>query len=223
MKLRYNELNLKEYEAHSVILSKIRCGSKVLDLGCVSGYLGNYITLNKNCEVWGVDYDQDLAKKAKKVIKKVFVSNLDHLTRLKLPKHGFDFILLADVLEHVLFYEKLLKEIKSYMKTDGKLIISTPNIAHLSIRFNLLFGRFNYQEKGILDRTHVHFFTKKSLIQLLKKQGYIVEDLDYSADFGQIPYIGRFLRHLSKNLQYFITERLETILAVQFIFTCKKK
>lgn len=221
MKLRYNQLNLRKYEAHAIILSIIEPHSKVLDLGCASGYIGKYLKIEKKCEIWGIEQDKNLAVKARKIMKRVFIKDLRNINNLNINTK-FDAILLADVVEHITFYDQLLRSIKKYMKSGGKLIISTPNIANISIRWNLFLGKFNYSEKGILDKTHVHFFTKNSLLYTLRSHGYKIESIDYSADFGQIPIFGRILKFIPKNIQYKITTVFNTILSIQFIVVCRK-
>lgn len=221
MRLKYNELNLKKFEAHSLIVSNIEDNSKVLDLGCATGYMGAYLIERKNCEVWGIEMDKDLFKVAKRSLNKTINADLRDIKKLKIPKRKFDYILLADVLEHVLFYDDLLKNISKFLNKNGKIIISTPNIAHISIRYSLLLGRFTYQDKGILDKTHVHFFTKDNLLKTLKNAGYTLDSIEYSSDFGQFPIIGRYLRHLPKIMQYHVTKLMNKLLAVQFIIVAK--
>jgi hypothetical protein len=122
-----------------------------------------------------------------------------------------------DVVEHINHRDELLTAVKSWLKSDGKLILTTPNIAHISIRLKLLRGDFTYTKWGILDETHVHFFTKSTLIQLFHKQGFKIEKVMGSADFGQLPILGRFARHLPKALQHQITTLWPTLFAVQWL------
>lgn len=221
MKLKYNELNLKKFEAHSLVLSNIENNKRVLDLGCATGYMGAYLKNYKDCEVWGVEMEKSLFKLAKKNLDKTFNADLRDIKKLKIPKRKFDYILLADVLEHILFYDDLLMTISKFLNKKGRIIISTPNIAHISVRYNLLFGRFSYQDKGILDKTHIHFFTKNHLLETIKRAGYAIDSIEYSSDFGQLPILGKYLRYVPKVFQYKLTKLMNKLLAVQFIVVAK--
>lgn len=217
---KYSELNTREFEVHMIVLNMILSNSKVLDIGCATGYLGKEL-IKKFCEVYGIEKDETMAKKASKYYKKVLIEDLENLKNLAQPKKYFDYVLLLDVMEHIMQRERLLKKIKSWLNSHGFLILSTPNIAHISIRLKLLLGNFKYTNSGILDETHVHFFTRKTLIDLLNKMGYEIQEIIPTADFGQIPIIGRFLRYLPKKLQFKITKLAPENLAPQFVIICK--
>ncbi len=84
----------------------------------------------------------------------------------------FDRVLLLDILEHLKNASLLLEQCKQVVKPDGYLVVSLPNIANISVRLELLFGRFNYTERGILDKTHLRFFTRKTARRFLENAGY---------------------------------------------------
>ena len=86
----------------------------------------------------------------------------------------FDRVLLLDVLEHLRNPDQILRQSHEVLKRDGWLIVSLPNIANIYVRLMLLFGRFDYAERGLLDRTHVRFFTRKTARQLLESNGYSI-------------------------------------------------
>ena len=88
----------------------------------------------------------------------------------------FDKVLLMDVLEHLRVPEKLLWGCRSLLKPNGHLIVTVPNVANITVRLMLLFGRFHYTERGILDKTHVRFFTRKTARKMLKEHGYRITD-----------------------------------------------
>lgn len=219
MKFKYTKFNPILYEAHMQALSFINDGEKVLDIGCATGYFAERLK-EKNCQVFGVEIDRKAAKIAEKHCEKVFVGNVLKINSLSIPKRSFDTVLMLDILEHLKNPEKALSIAKSYAKRRGKLIISTPNITHISIRLNLLFGRFDYQDMGIMDKSHLRFFTKKSLIRIVKNAGLKIRKIDYSADFGQISLVGRFLKRIPKRHQYRLTKFFNTLLPVQFIVVC---
>jgi hypothetical protein len=84
----------------------------------------------------------------------------------------YDRVLLLDVLEHLKNPERILRQSRGTLKPDGLLIVSVPNVANITVRLALLFGRFNYQERGILDRTHLRFFTRRTARAMLKGEQY---------------------------------------------------
>ncbi len=169
-----------ENNAHTQCLKLISSNSKVLDVGCAVGALGEYLYQEKNCEVVGVDFSEDFIKvcEEKGCYSNLFNINLNILnSQLDSYKGYFDYILLADVIEHIYSPEELLSKIKNYLKPEGKIILSVPNIVHGSIKLNLLKNEFNYTEMGLLDRTHIRFFTKNTINELVTKLKFnIVEN-----------------------------------------------
>ncbi|MFH1041002.1 MAG: glycosyltransferase [bacterium] len=146
---------------------------KILDVGCAAGHLGYELKKQLGAEVWGIEIVEDVANKAAKKID--FVINLAVENAIeKLPDNYFDTIIFADVLEHLVNPEFVLEQIKSKLKDDGELIISIPNVLHWSVLLGLFNGKWEYQDAGILDKTHLRFFTKSSMIQMLNKIGYKV-------------------------------------------------
>lgn len=218
--MKYTEFNHREYESHMLVYNLIKPYSKVLDLGCATGYFAKELK-KKHCDVTGIEFEKNAVKQAQKWCVHAYQGDLEHVGSLHIPAHTFHYVLLLDVLEHIQNRNALLSKIRQWLNDDGKLIISTPNIAHISIRLKLLFGDFTYTEYGILDRTHVHFFTKKTLYETLTKAGFIVENIESSSDFGQIPIIGRVFRHIPKRWQYYVTKWMEKLLAVQYVFICR--
>ena len=213
------KLNKSKYSAHEIALGLVDSKSKVLELGCNTGYLSRELK-NRGCKVWGVDNNLAYLKEAKKYCEWVGQLDLDSSTNYRLiPKEKFDFILLMDVLEHLKDASDLLAYIAGNIKTR-KIIISIPNIANLSIRMDLLFGKFNYTELGLLDKTHVKLYTLASAKKLITSSGLKIESINFTADLGLVNIFGRFLRKLPKDLQHFITKIKPTLLAGQFIYVC---
>ena len=143
-------------------------GQKILDIGCGPVGLARFLKKEGNW-IAGIDQyadsfeDVSLDFKAQK--------DLEAGLKLDFGKE-FDWILLMDVLEHLRQPEEILQEARNYLKKGGRLIISVPNVAHWSVRFSLLFGLFCYAEKGILDKTHLRFYTLKTFKQLLQKNSF---------------------------------------------------
>ena len=164
-------LKKDKYSSHSQIAKMIAPGSKVLDVGCSSGQIGKLA--GRKAYFVGVDRDKQGLEKSG-YSKKILLDIEKGLPKLN---EKFDFIVFADVLEHVVDPEKLLKSYTKYLAKNGKMIVSLPNIANIYIRLKLLFGSFNYQERGILDKTHLKFFTLKSAKILVLGAGFEIEEI----------------------------------------------
>jgi 2-polyprenyl-3-methyl-5-hydroxy-6-metoxy-1,4-benzoquinol methylase len=148
---------------------------RILDLGCASGYLGQELVRSRGCAVWGIDTDPDSVAAARQAgYEDVVCADLDQLSEL--PWRGpFDAVLAGDVLEHLKRPDALLARIRTVLTPDAPVIVSLPNIGNVTIRLNLLRGRFDYKDTGILDRTHVRLYTYKTARELLVGSGFAVE------------------------------------------------
>lgn len=220
MKYRYDEFNDNEFTTHGLAKSFIDSGSRVLDIGCATGYFARKLQ-EKDCETWGVDNDEEAAKKASRYCKKVIVCDLDSVKKLPVPKKYFDYVIILDVIEHLLHPENILAIIRPHLKNDGKIIVSVPNIAHASIRWGLLKGEFQYTPTGILDKTHLHFYTKTSFENILKKEGYKIEKLSPTNGMCKVPLLYKITDRLPDSWQYFIACQIPTLFSFQFIAVAK--
>ena len=174
----HSEEALGENNSLVKMLSFIGTDKKVIDFGCASGYFSELLT-KKGCIVTGVEINPEAAKLAEQYCQKVIVADLDFVSLQEiLPNEDFDVAIFGDVLEHLRNPWQILKETKSLLKPDGYVVASIPNIAHGSIRLALLQGKFEYSELGILDNTHLRFFTKKTVEDLFDKSGYLIELTD---------------------------------------------
>lgn len=221
MIFKYTKFNPISYESHMLVYDKVREKSKVLDVGCATGYFAKKLK-EKDCKVWGIEQNPEAAKIARKYCEKVVVADIESSRKLPLSEKFFDYILFLDLLEHLRDPAKVLSFFTSYLAEGGYIIISAPNVAHISIRTRLLMGKFNYEKLGIMDETHLRFFTKSTLIKMIENSGLEVQEIDYSSDLGQLPALSRITKHIPKILQYKITRLFDTLLAVQFIVLCKK-
>lgn len=201
------QFNKAKYGTHRLILSWLGKNKLVLDVGCSSGYLGVH---SKENRFYGIELNRKEAKKVRRVYERVFVGDVEKLINFPLPLPQFDVIIFADILEHTVHPQKtLIYFVNNLLKNDGEVIISLPNIAHLSMRLSLLAGRFDYTEAGILDKTHLHLYTLRSANKLINESGLEVESVAYSSN--------RFGRLIKK------CPSLGTILGFNLIFLCRKK
>ena len=162
--------------SHTYALQLVGSGMEVLDIGCGEGLLAAELKKNGN-RITGVDELPRAARES--VLEKYYSADLDQgigTVLHALNGKRFDRILLLDILEHLRRPEKLLEECHQVIKPDGTIIISLPNVANITVRVMLLFGRFTYTEHGILDRTHLRFFTRNTARQFIEAQGFRIVD-----------------------------------------------
>jgi methionine biosynthesis protein MetW len=164
-------------DAHSILMRLVPPGSRVLELGCASGYLSGYLEQKQGCRVTGLEYDADAARIAANRMSEVHVVNLDDPAALDAARASspYDVLLAAAVLEHLRDPEAVLRRARTLLRDGARVIVSLPNIAHWSMRLNLLVGRFQYTDYGIMDRTHLHFYTVDTGRRLLEEQGFPIE------------------------------------------------
>src|SRR5262249_40058814 len=138
------------------------------------GYLAEVLTAN-GWEVTAVERDPVQAERARGKCREVIIADLvDIGGRLRGP---FDAIVYGDVLEHVADPLRVLRSLNPSLARDGTVIVSIPNVAHLWVRLSLLAGRFDYADRGILDRSHLRFFTRRTALDLLARAGLEVQVL----------------------------------------------
>jgi 2-polyprenyl-3-methyl-5-hydroxy-6-metoxy-1,4-benzoquinol methylase len=143
-------------------------------VGAAHGYLAAALR-SQGFEVTGIEADSVLGVEAVKHCDRFFLLDLD--APLPVLPGPFDVIVFGDVLEHLKSPVTVLRGLAAFLKEDGAAIISLPNVANIYVRLQLLLGRFDYQDRGILDRTHLHFFTRKTFRQFLSEAGLEAETL----------------------------------------------
>ena len=163
--------------SHALMLDLVGSDRAVLDVGCASGYLAEALG-KQGCLVSGVEYDAVEAEKARPFLEQLVVADLNQVELgEQFPGADFDVIVFGDVLEHLLEPASVLESALSLLRPDGTVVISIPNVAHGAVRLTLLQGRWDYRPTGLLDRTHIRFFTLETLLAMLADAGLLVTDL----------------------------------------------
>ena len=183
----YVALNERPYGGHARLLRLTLEGrpKDVLDVGCSSGYLARPLT-EAGVRVVGIELDPDAAAEARSVCEQVVVGDVE-TTKLPFEPRSFDVVLCGDVVEHLRNPEATLARLRPLLRSGGRLVLTTPNVANWAMRLSLLAGRWRYTERGILDRTHAHLFTRKTLVETVERAGYDVVALDHTAP---VPVVG---------------------------------
>jgi glycosyltransferase involved in cell wall biosynthesis len=159
------------HSSHEFVREAAGTGHDILDVGCGEAFLAAQFQKAGN-RVWGVDALPD-AKHAPE-IEGYAQADLDRGLGAVWSDRTFDKILLLDILEHLRRPEQLLRDCLPLLRANGQLIVSVPNAVNISVRLTVLFGRFNYTERGILDRTHLRFYTRATAHALLTENGFEV-------------------------------------------------
>jgi 2-polyprenyl-3-methyl-5-hydroxy-6-metoxy-1,4-benzoquinol methylase len=147
--------------------------SPILDVGAAQGMLGHSIA-DTGLTIDGIEANPQWAEMARPHYRNVWAS---YVEQAPLEPGTYKLVVCGDVLEHTPDPAGVLKRLIEASTPDGKFIISVPNVAHLAIRLMLLFGRFPKMERGILDKTHLQFFTKDTAIDMVKSAGLRVEKI----------------------------------------------
>jgi 2-polyprenyl-3-methyl-5-hydroxy-6-metoxy-1,4-benzoquinol methylase len=164
------------YSSHSVILGWLAegRGRRLLDVGAADGLLSRLLT-ERGWKVTGLEADSVAAAAGAAHCERMVVADLD--AGIPALEGEFDAIVCADVLEHLRDPAGALAALRRSLAPGGEVVISIPNVAHLWIRLSLLAGHFDYAERGILDRTHLRFYTRRTLGALVAGAGLHVARL----------------------------------------------
>ena len=159
------------------ILPFVPIGSRrVLDVGCADGSFGAALKQARDVQVWGVEPTRSAAQKAAKRLDKVIEGVFG--PEAGLPVQSFDCIFFNDVLEHMLVPEEELRYARSLLGPGGVVVASIPNLRSFPTIWQLIFrGRFEYADYGVLDRTHLRFFTKSSVVAMFEREGYGLQNV----------------------------------------------
>ena len=164
------------YSSHSVILALLGegRGRRLLDVGAADGFLAEILTA-RGFTVTAIERDPVLAERARGKCRVVIVG--DGAEAIAARPGRFDAIVFGDVLAHLDDPLPILRSAAASLAPGGLVVVSVPNVAHVWVRLSLLLGRFEYADRGILDRTHLRFFTRRTFLALLAQAGLVVEAL----------------------------------------------
>ena len=161
-------ISADERTSLSVLSSLVKPSTLVLDLGCGSGALGQHLATYHDCVIDGLTLSEVEAAHARPYYRHVHVSDLETCDlSAQFSNHTYDYIVCADVLEHLRKPERILDACRQLLSPTGQLLISVPNAGYCGLVAELMQGEFLYREEGLLDKTHLRFFTRRSLQRFL--------------------------------------------------------
>jgi 2-polyprenyl-3-methyl-5-hydroxy-6-metoxy-1,4-benzoquinol methylase len=211
--------------SHTRILQALEreglAGKKVLELGVGDASLTRRVR-EAGAVIDGIEVDAAAAELARPWCRRVFENNLDDVESVGLTE-PYDIVVAADVLEHLREPERVLSRLKKHLKVGGLLAVSLPNVANLYVRLNVLLGRFPYHSKGLLDRTHLHFYTLRSGGYLLARTGWVIESRGVTAIPLAIvfPFLRRWPFKILLYPLWGLTRFLPGLFAYQGLYFCR--
>jgi len=222
-----NVYTFKDFEgsSHRILMRLIRKwakpGGTLLDLGAAGGELGNAVR-DQFSRTLGFEYNVDCVGQLCGQFDQVVIADLETVKHL--PRN-VDAIVLADVLEHLRSPARALGLVREALNDDGKVFISVPNIANVTVRLGLLFGIFEYRDRGILDHTHLRFYTMRTIRREVESAGFrILETGGSSVPIRLI--IGRFtpepILRIGERLLTMLTRVWRGLFAYQVILVAEK-
>ena len=173
----HQEIDLASDSTHARVVRLVGTDARVLELGPSSGHMSGVLR-DQGCSVVGIELDSEAATAASRYCERVIVGDLDTIdVDAELGSDRFDVIVAADVLEHLKDPLAAVCKLRRFLTPDGFFVISLPNVAHGSVRLALLQGHFRYQRTGLLDETHLRFFTRETIIELLDSAKLYVAEM----------------------------------------------
>jgi len=220
-----NVYTFKDFEcsSHRILIGLIRRyakrGGVLLDLGAAGGELGGAVRDHFQ-RTLGFEFQVDCVPDLRDRFDQVLITDLERVKQLP-PR--IDAIVLADVLEHLRDAPALLKLVRQSLADDGHIFVSVPNIANITVRLGLLFGVFEYRERGILDNTHLRFYTMRTIRREIENAGFrIVAVRGSSVPLRLIlPGVPDFLLRIGEKLLTIATAMWKSLFAYQIIIVAE--
>nr|WP_272917644.1 class I SAM-dependent methyltransferase [Nocardioides flavescens] len=150
---------------------------RVLDVGCAAGDTAQAL-VDQGCTVSGIDIEDAVPAERRSIFERLLVGDIEREPLSTLFDAGsFDVVVFGDVLEHLLDPVAALRDASVLLSDGGRVVVSIPNVTHASVRYALAQGRWRYTETGLLDETHVRFYTRESVCDVLERGGLVIDDL----------------------------------------------
>jgi len=222
--LKYDfSLDMDNENSVSIILKQIQSGSKVLEFGPAMGRMTKYLKNELKCQVFIVELDEEGYNSSRQYAVDGYLGNAEKIEWAdKFKEIKFDYIIFADVLEHLRNPEEIIMAARNLLAFGGKLIVSVPNVAHNSVIIDLINNKFTYRKTGLLDDTHIKFFTYYSLQEMLVKCNLVTcKELATYAQPYETEFYNRYemvIKELSDKLK---SKEFGDV--YQYVFTCIKK
>jgi predicted TPR repeat methyltransferase len=222
-----NVYTFKDFEgsSHRILIELLRRharrGGRLLDLGAAGGELGDAVR-DLFAKRIGFEFDADRIPDLRSRFDCAVIIDLETVPRL--PKN-MDAIVLADIIEHLRGPSQLLASVRDALTAEGRLFVSVPNIANITVRLGLLFGIFEYRERGILDETHLRFYTMRTIKRDIERAGFrIVAIRGSSVPIRLIvPWMPEVLLRIGERVLSVVTQLWRGLFAYQIIVVARRR
>lgn len=172
------DIDANALDSPALLLRAVGENRKVLEIGCASGTQSRAMK-ERGCRITGIEIDADAASEAAAYCERVIVADLESLDFDEaLGTEQFEVVTIADVLEHLRRPQHVLTEIRRFLQSDGIVVASIPNVVHAGLILDMAKGQFDYRPYGLLDDTHIRFFTLKSIASLFEACGLEIVQVD---------------------------------------------
>lgn len=216
-----NVYTFKDFEgsSHRILIDLVRRyaprGGTLLDLGAAGGELG-YALRDHSGRRIGFEYDTDRIGELRGRLDAIVIADLESVTRLPA---GVEAIVLADIIEHLRDPSALLGLVRASLAPDGRVFVSVPNIANITVRIGLLFGIFEYRERGILDETHLRFYTMRTIRRDIERAGFRILAIRGSSVPLRliVPWMPELLLRIGERFLAMVTQLWRGLFAYQII------
>ena len=208
--------------SQTLVLEQVEPGSFVLECGCASGYMTRYMKEKLGCTVDVIDIDPNDIDKAEQYANDAYLGDLDSwLWASHFRCNRYDYILFADVIEHLKHPKETLQMARQLLKDTGKIIISIPNICHNDVILQMFNNHFRYTELGLLDRTHIRFWGVEDFADFVNEIGFKITDtktvvMPTQGTEQRLPF------RMNEELMNLLRKR-ENGEVYQWVFTCEKR
>lgn len=210
-------VDLESGDSLSKLATWIKPGSSVLELGPATGYFTQYLKEKLGCTVDCVEISEKMAATAAPHARTMWVADLDEITLSdRFTEGSYDYVIAADVLEHLKNPWRTITMCRSMLKPTGQILVSLPNIGHAALLADILEGNFDYRPEGLLDRTHLRFFTRRSMLDLFRRGGYRIETVDTVVQAPERTEFQTKLEELPPRLRSYLLKHKDA-LTYQFI------
>jgi methionine biosynthesis protein MetW len=198
------------------IVSRLRSGERILDVGCGNGEIARLMK-ERGCAVIGIELAPEKAAKARAYCEEVLVGNVESMP-LPFEPQSFDVLVLSNILEHLRDPVATLHRLAPLLRPGGRALVDLPNVAHWGIRLRLLRGRWDYEDAGILDRTHLRFYTRKTAREMLDQAGFEVLEDDIIPDVPLFRYKRRWAL-----INYLLARLRPNLLSTEMLFVVRPR
>lgn len=203
-----DEIKNEENEVHHMLLEEIEPEATVLEFGAAGGRFTKILKEDYNCKVYIVEYEKEAFDLAMQYAVEGICEDLELYSWKKWNNIEFDYIFFTDVLEHLRFPKQALINTVPLLKDNGRVLISLPSVAHNDIFVKLYYNKFEYTDIGLLDDTHLHLYSEKSLDDLIHDTGYEIETVRHkTVKTGSTEQCAKEKLRLDSRLRKLLLER----------------